>query len=261
MFAGLPASKTGALEGTISADLALAWPGPLPLAELELGGDAIDWKLLTGQGSFGLAKASVRGSAFFDQLLELLDKQGPTQLSLQRLAFHIAGGRLAYDKPWNWSFGGLKTTFGGSIGFDKSLDLAWSVPLGESFLKKQGLPKELAGKTLTLPLAGTLDHPKLDWKIAIDELAKDAWKKEFTERVDDAKDELGEKLEAELGKKLGDSLGDVLGNKGKDDPAKLLERTPCGPRGRRLRSGRSTCASVKVRDHLPESGSDRGAQG
>jgi hypothetical protein len=220
VFASLPASKTGALEGTIAADLALAWPGPLPLAELELGGDAIDWKQLTGQGSFALAKAGVSGSAFLDQLLKLLGKSGPTQLSLQRLAFHVGGGRLAYDKPWNWSFGGLKTTFGGSIGFDRSLDLAWSVPLGEAFLKKQGLPKELAGKTLTLPLGGTLDHPKLDWKGAVDELAKDAWKKEFTDRIDDVKDDLEEKLGDELGKKV----EDVLGGKGKDDPAELLER-------------------------------------
>ncbi len=224
IFAGLSAANTGALEGTIALDLELAWPGPLPLAELQIGAQGVDWKALSGGGSFALAKAGVQGSTILDQLLELVGKPGQNQLSLQPLAFHIAAGRLAYAKPWTWTLGGAKTTFGGSIGFDRSLDLAWSVPLSEGFLKRQNLPKELAGQVLTLPLSGTLDRPTLEWKGALDELAKGALKDELSQRVDEARKELEEKLGDGLKEKLGGDLGDLLGDQGKDDPEELLRR-------------------------------------
>ncbi len=220
VFAGLAKADSGLLTGVITSELSLALPTSALLDRIELGEEGFDPKELSGRGSFGLRGVKIEGAPLYDQLLALLGKEDQRDLTLEPVGFGIDAGRLTYDQPWTWTIAGTQTSFGGSIGLDGTLALAWAVPLDAGFVKEQGLPEELAGRTLTLPLSGTIDDPRLEWKGALDELARGAVQEELASRVDEVKRD----LEEMLGDEIGTDVGDLLGDKGAEDPEALLSR-------------------------------------
>jgi hypothetical protein len=215
-FAGLSQIENGSLSGLITSRLELSYPGDQSLLDLGSGAATFEAARLNGDGSFGLSHAGIRGAPFFDQLLQLAGAEAGSELGLDAVPFSIRSGALTYDNPWKWSLGGLTTFFSGAVGFDQKLALNWSLPLSEGFLKKQGLPKELAGQTLALPIGGTVSSPKLDWKAPLTELAKDSLKEAVQ---DELKDELGS-----LEEKLRKESGGLLDDKASGDAAEVLRR-------------------------------------
>ena len=212
-FATLDSVQGGVLSGSLSTAIQLEYPGTDALSELASGALSFDPALLSGDGRFGLGQAGIGGSPLVDQLLEMAGAAAGETFDLAAFPFSIREGALTYDEPWDWNIGGLATAFAGSVGFDQGLDLIWTLPLTEEFLKKQGLPKELAGRTLVLPIGGTATSPDLDWNDSLEKLAKDALQDELSGEVD----ELEQRLREEVGGLLGGGGGD-------DDPAQLLRR-------------------------------------
>jgi hypothetical protein len=227
-FASLDRLEGTGLAGLLSGRLDLAWDGELPLAPPEGGWAALPLERLTGSGRVEIGDASLQSSPFVGQLLNAFGQEATRKVSMQPLAFSLSGSRLRYDEPWSWNVGGAATTFQGSVGFDKGLDLAWTVPVTEHLASKAGVA-QLAGKTLVLPIRGTVLAPKLDWGAALQDLAAAGVQDAAREKLQDALDEkLGEVLGEHAGGG-GQAVKDIVeaalgGGGGSDDPEAILKR-------------------------------------
>lgn len=189
----------GSLDGLLGLDLDLAYDGPLTLAALAAGWEALPKEPLHGSGRLELAGASLRGSP----LLALLSDFGvdtTRELDLRPIEFTIQAGRVTYAKPWTWTLAGTATSFTGSLGLDQSLDLDWSVPITDKLIERWSFLAALKGENLSIPLRGSVKKPRLE----VDELLKDMAAKA---------------AKAELASRLG--LGDKSGG---EDPNEILTR-------------------------------------
>lgn len=197
-FAGANLAQ-GQLDGLIGASLDLRYEGPLTLAALEQGWDALPKEPIHGQGRLEVRSASLKGSPLLSALKEF-GVDAEKELDLHPIEFTIQRGRVTYAKPWTWTLSGTETTFTGSVGLDQTLDLAWNLPISDALVKRWGFLESLRGQLLTIPLRGTVSRPKLEADDMLKELAAKA-----------AKNELGSRL----------GLG---GGAADEDPAKLLEQ-------------------------------------
>ena len=197
-FAGANLAQ-GQLDGLIGASLDLRYEGPLTLAALEKGWDALPKEPIHGQGRLEVRSASLKGSPLLAALKEF-GVDAEKELDLHPIEFTIQRGRVTYAKPWTWMLSGTETTFTGSVGLDQTLDLAWNLPISDALVKRWGFLESLRGQLLTIPLRGTVSHPKLEADDMLKELAAKA-----------AKNELGSRL----------GLG---GGAADEDPAKLLQQ-------------------------------------
>ncbi len=198
-FASLEAVQGNALSGLIETELTLRHEAPLTLSALARGGMQELARGLDGEGRFGLSRAGLRGSSLLSDLLGQLGLDAGRSLDLQPLRFVIEKGRVSYSEPWRWTIDGVGTTFEGSIGLDRTLQMAWRVPITERLVDKHAFLAGLRGQTLELPVTGTLTRPKLEVSGLLSQLAAQA-------------------AQSEIQKRLGGGGG------GADDPAELLRR-------------------------------------
>lgn len=196
-FAGLDQIQGAQLAGGLGFELNFQIPGAANVQEW-MENPPINQ--LAGGGSLTLSGMSLSGAQVLDQLYQLLgvtDKK----LDLSTLEFSLDAGKLVYDKPWAWSMLGSPTTFGGAVGLDGQLDLVWKLPITDAMAKKTSLLKSAAGRTLELPLRGSLTSPDMPWGKAIEDLAKSALE-------DKARQEINDKVNEEVGEKIDDFLQD-----------------------------------------------------
>jgi hypothetical protein len=184
------AKAGGSLDGTMDGTIALQHAGPLNAPEEEF------LKKLNGRGRIEIRDCTFAGSEFLGKAMATLGME-KREIKLKPVEFKIVDGRIVYDNPWQWSISGSETTFTGSIGLDRTLDMVWNIPVSDEMSSKVKLSK---GQTYEVPIKGTVTSPRLDWKGLVKEAAKD-------KLADVAKDK----------------LGDLLGGKDEKKAEKLLE--------------------------------------
>jgi len=193
-FGGLAGRlESNRISGLFSCDLELRYDAPLSSARLGSEGAGLDLTAISGSGTFSMDQALLGGSELLGKLFSDLGTGRSKELKVKPIDFRIDAGRLRYQKPWIWNLSGSETEFRGSIGLDRTLDMTWDVPVTQELIAKNDFLKSLAGQTLSIPLKGTVQSPKLEWKGVLEEVAASALKRELEDELglDDLKRQLG----------------------------------------------------------------------
>lgn len=190
------------IGGLVQGELELSCPGGVELLGQLAGTDGFPLTALQGRGRFQLEDARLARAPFLKTLLAELGLESDRPLRVRPIEFAIEAGRIRYLRPWTWTIDGVETTFTGTVGLDRSLDLAWNVPLTERLLERYDFLAGLTGRSIAIPISGSVDQPRLDWSDALGDLARDV-------------------AATELQKRLG--IGDRNASSG-DDPSDLLRR-------------------------------------
>ena len=197
-FQALDAQRAGDLTGLLSASLELRYDGALQPELLENFGERWDWSLLSGSGRIQIDEASFAGSPLMREILGWMGRSADTPVRLRPLSFQFQGGRIHYEHPWEWTVEGAPTSFAGSIGLDRSLQLDWSVPISSDLARKHKVLRPLVGQSIQIPIRGTIESPTIDLQGVLRDLAGRA----LEESVEDA---IEERLQKEVDKLLGGS--------------------------------------------------------
>ena len=190
MLAANQALAKGGLDGTVDARVSFSVEAPLILAQLQEDPDSFPLNALSAEGSLGLA-AALSDLPLVGELSQALGVDLKDGAVLKPFAFSIRDGRVGYDKPWTWTIDGLPTSFTGSVGLDRSLDLVWRVPITERLANKSTLLQRLSGKDLAIPMGGTLLDPKLDLAGALQGVAGDALRETLEDELLDQLEGIG----------------------------------------------------------------------
>ncbi|HEY3245736.1 MAG TPA: hypothetical protein VGM03_20515 [Phycisphaerae bacterium] len=137
-----------------------------------------------GQGRLDLSQVRIQPTGLLAELLALggIAEGQESAMEMRPLDFRVQDGRILYDDLTMSFSQGFDLKFSGSVGFDDSLDLAVSLPVGPELLKRLGahgpaaeLAQKLTGTRVTIPIVGTRQEPKLDLsKVNTTELLKGA---------------------------------------------------------------------------------------
>jgi hypothetical protein len=214
-FAGLQNLQQTEIGGAITCDVALRYEGELDTRTLAAGWDALPKEPIQGSVTFALDAASLVGSPLIQELLAKLDLGGRKDFALKPITLNVTNGRVHYATPWEWTVGGAQTTFGGSIGLDETLDLTWSIPITDEIVARNEYLSALRGRTVEIPLTGSITRPRIEVDDALKGLTKGLLKGA-------AKDALRGGLEELLGGS-GEGEGAEAESEA-DDPAALLKR-------------------------------------
>ena len=152
-------SLGGASPGRWSDPSAWSGGGSLTLREVDLARSPLVTGLLDGLGAAGLLPA--------------IDRAGVevTRVAATRpLNWSLANGRVTYPDPWTWTIAELETTFTGSVGLDRTVDLSWNVPVDAALAGSKDALRWLEGETLSVEVGGTLSRPTVDFDAALKDL-------------------------------------------------------------------------------------------
>ena len=126
----------------------------------------------TGAGRIDMETVKLIPTGPLGELVGLGGAGGDAQaVKVTGVDFTIRGGRIWY-KDFALIFAeNFDLRFSGSVGFDDTLDLIVRVPIRAGLLQRMGVKgpiaryaKMLEGEYVAVPLRGTRDKPKLDWK-------------------------------------------------------------------------------------------------
>ena len=171
VFAGLETLQRSEIGGRIQCDLELSYAGPLTGEVVASGWDAFPKERLEGGGSFEIRAATVRGTPALEELLGFLGVDATRTLDVRPIVFNIERGRVSYAQPWTWTIDGVETTFTGSVGLDRTLDLRWNLPVTEELIEEHHLLEPLRGDVIRIPITGTARRPKIEWQETFRDLA------------------------------------------------------------------------------------------
>jgi hypothetical protein len=115
-------------------------------------------------GRLALHDVEVGPGSFVQSLAEMLHV--PPNIALAReslVRFELIDGRI-HHRDLEFSLPGAKIRTSGSVGFDRTLDLLAEVhvQLPEKLTSQSELARSLSGKTLRVPITGTLAKPRLE---------------------------------------------------------------------------------------------------
>lgn len=227
-FAGAAAFDGAKLDALVSSDLTIAYGAPLTLDALAGGWEALDKEPFAGTGSLSVASALLESSPFVAQMLEAFGRPANATFDLAPLRFGVDAGRIRYLDPWTWTLQGTETTFTGSVGLDRGLDLAWNVPVTGGLARQNRVFEAIEGQVFTVRVGGTLTSPSFGITEALSEVAQNALRSRLEEEASEAKRDLDAKIEKEIEKVLPGGLEGglerVIGIGGGDDPAALLKQ-------------------------------------
>ena len=109
------------------------------------------------------------------QMAELLAfvKMQAKQLSAPEMTIHttVHNGRISVD-PFTVNIDTYPIVFGGSIGFDNTIDYYVEVPITDRLLGKASNIAVLKNKKIRIPMTGTLDRPRVDYTKFTSELGR-----------------------------------------------------------------------------------------
>lgn len=156
------------IDGKFSLDMQAA---ALPLSDMT-GGQAA--------GTLGVHHVKVRpgGAALqitglIDQVKAILQRQPAggvpaeqvwMQMPAQGIPFRLAGRRIFHESA-TFSIGEATVQSTGSVGLDESIDLVLQVPIQDDWIRDQKLLAGLKGKSLRIPVRGTLTRPQIDSRV------------------------------------------------------------------------------------------------
>ncbi len=110
------------------------------------------------------------------QVLSLTGRPAPRLAIGQPVQLQVADGRVRTSGLSIPIAANAKVDFSGSVGFDKTLDCKAIIPLTAGMLGRDpALEKLVAGKSVTLPIGGTLARPAIDrraFQVALRETAR-----------------------------------------------------------------------------------------
>ena len=106
--------------------------------------------------------------------VEAVDPSQAELLTIQNQAvqFQMAGGRV-YHKRLDFQVGDVTVISQGSVGIDESLNIVLSIPVLDEWIERRPiLLAGFRGKSIQVPITGTLKQPKIDREV-LRELARD----------------------------------------------------------------------------------------
>lgn len=157
-------------QGTFSLDVSgakvpLAAPsrgnvrGTLHIRRAAIGPGAMGRELLVlGQQIQGLIRGQALNSLVGTQTAQWV------QMPEQHVAFYLVDGRVYHEKL-QLVVGDVGITTSGSVGLDQSVDLIARVAIRDSWVADNRLLAGLKGKTLEIPIKGTLSRPLGDSRV------------------------------------------------------------------------------------------------
>jgi len=178
LFHPVFAKARGQLDGAMDGSVALRHEKPFTATDDEL------LKGLGGRGRLEIRDCSFTGSQLLGELMAALST-AKREVKLKPVEFRIADGRIVYDQPWQWTISGSETTFTGSIGLDRTLDLVWRIPVTDELASRVPALKSSRGKTFQAPIKGTVTSPRLDLKGVVSQAAGDRLEEEAKKGIDD----------------------------------------------------------------------------
>ncbi len=90
------------------------------------------------------------------------DRDGPLlSIDKQNIEFQIANGRV-HHKGLQLTVQGVVIRTHGSVGFDESLAIVAEVPIQDAWIKSSEFLAGLKGRSITIPVSGTLSKPQID---------------------------------------------------------------------------------------------------
>lgn len=137
---------------------------------------------MTGEagGALGVHQVQVRPGSSAFQVLGLIDQiqaiierkpvgNAPRdrvwmQMPEQSIPFKLAGGRVFHQNATFVIGDGMVQT-SGSVGIDESVDLVIVIPIRDEWAKDQKLLSGLKGKSLKIPVRGSLSRPQFDTRV------------------------------------------------------------------------------------------------
>ena len=152
-------------------------------AEFPIEGPEDRSTALTGRMSF--QDVVFAPGPFAKQLLALTGKADSPGLRLQEPVQLSIADRRVIQKGLEVPFrGNAKIALEGSVGFDETLDLRAGVPITRGMLgQAAGLDEVVGGRRVTVPIGGTVSHPKVNrqaLRVALGQLSRDVLKGEAT---------------------------------------------------------------------------------
>jgi len=128
-----------------------------------------DWRLPrgdphlgAGSGRLAIHSIDVGPGPLVRALAPLLDV--PPSLRLAEgsvVQFALAEGRI-HHRDLQFGLGEMTVRTHGSVGLDQSLELVAEIPIPTGLLPRRPLAEALKGRTLKLPITGTLSRPEID---------------------------------------------------------------------------------------------------
>lgn len=143
--------------------------GDVSLSLREIRVPLADRQQSVGKGTLSIHEVNLTGSPLVQKITDFLGL-GPsvevfTDCTIQ---FELADKRI-YHEGLDFGVGNVRVRTHGFVGLDKSLDLIAEipVPLAPNSNLAEGVPpnpiiESLRGKTIQIPIVGTLDQPKID---------------------------------------------------------------------------------------------------
>lgn len=146
-------------EGRISIQLDRC---RFPLANLDQGDLA---------GKLMIHTVEVGPGPLIAQITSALGYTSPAKLSRESSIPFWVQNRRIHHQGMELIFPDVTVRTTGSVGFDRTMDLVVSMPVPEKWIGQNPLGTALRGQTLSLPVSGTLDQPRLDRR-AIEDVSR-----------------------------------------------------------------------------------------
>ena len=159
------------IDGRVSLDLV---DGSLPMMTPSTG---------EMSGVVAIHTAQVRPGPFSMQLIDLIDRIQSLirqraalppardriwmEMPDQTIPFHLAEGRIRHDTIV-FQIKDVMFQTSGSVGMDETLDLIIDVAIPDNWVADRKLLKGLKGKSIRIPVGGTLSRPRPDMRILKD---------------------------------------------------------------------------------------------
>lgn len=181
--AGPSAAGAASFASKLAGRIDLTYAGALVPHALA---KSIDLTSFSGSGNISLGETTLGASPLLSDMLGNLGATDTRRFEIAPLEFSIDRGRLSYDEPWEWTMGGIATSFTGSVAPDGLLDLRWNLPITAALVDKHSFLEVLEGEAIAVPLVGSLTAPRLAFDGVLSDLADRALKRELEDRVDEA---------------------------------------------------------------------------
>ncbi|MBN2457088.1 MAG: hypothetical protein JXB29_11235 [Sedimentisphaerales bacterium] len=144
---------------------------------------------ITVIGTIAINDLQLQSSGFLSQILTLAGSQAHGQdITIHPTKFALQNGFLRYD-DMQMDIGDNPVNFKGTIGLDKTLDMAITLPYTTAG-KTARLGKEASGERITLPVKGTTDKPELDLGKLLEEQLKQQLQQQLEEKLIEGLDKL-----------------------------------------------------------------------
>ena len=190
-------SGGGFLGGLITLDLDLSYTGQIEHDTFTRGADKIPYSNIDGSGTIGISGLVMKGSSLVGSLATGLFSgglqglmsgaapiglagapSGASPMDFEPVSFKIRRGRLSYDKPLKMSIAGTRMQWLGSVGLDRTLDMALEIPVTDKMASKHGFLSSFMGESIRIPVSGNASNPQLRMDQVLSNLAQDAIKRQ-----------------------------------------------------------------------------------